>query len=111
MRRRRGNAPVARSIASFSFPPLAIDAIEAALALAACISVRDHLLDQRNRVLTAWNGSSVGSVGGKTRIDMRHEVEADQIEQAEHAGLRNAHRLADDGVGLLEVEPDLERLR
>ncbi len=52
----------------------------------------------------AWKGSSCGSARGEARIDMRHQIEADEVEQAEHAGLRNAHRLADDGVGLLDVE-------
>src|SRR3546814_14738387 len=42
-------------------------------------------------------------------IDLRHEVEPDEIEQAEHTSLRNAERSPHDGVGLLLREAALDR--
>ena len=39
---------------------------------------------------------------------MRHQVDADQVEQAEQAGGGEAHHLAGDRVGLLDGEPVIQ---
>ena len=41
---------------------------------------------------------------------MRLKIEADEIGEAEDAGLGNAHRLAHHRIGLLNGEPRLDRL-
>ena len=51
-----------------------------------------------------------GSVASSDVGDVRPEVDADQVEQAEDAGLREAERLAGDGVGLLDRQAEVDRL-
>ncbi len=41
--------------------------------------------------------------------DVAHQVDADQVVEPEHAGLRDAHRPAEHGIRLLGPEPHAER--
>ena len=40
---------------------------------------------------------------------MRAEIDADEVHQAENAGRGKAHRLAHDGIGFLDFQPEIER--
>ena len=83
--------------------------VEAALALTADRALRDHLRDQG--LLAAVGAQPVAGrqqpvhAGGH----FRDQVDADQIEQPEHAGLGDAHRAAQHGVGLLDGQAQLDR--
>ena len=39
---------------------------------------------------------------------MRHQVYADEVNEAENAGLGHAHRFADDGIGFLDRQAEVE---
>ncbi len=80
---------------------VALQAIKAALAFAPGVAVGDHLLDQIRHVEVLAHGV----VGVEQRIhadhDVRHQIDAHQIHQTEHAGLRDPQRPARHRVGLL----------
>ena len=77
---------------------------ETGAAFAAETVFGDHAGEQRRlRVIV------VDRIAGRRGVlqaaqDGRHQVDADEVQEAENAGRRNAERLADDGVRLLDVE-------
>ncbi len=89
----------------------AVDPVEAAATLAAGQALLDHAIEQRH--LAQQRPERV--VGRQRRlhagVDVRHQVEPDQVDQTEHAGLRDAERAPHRGVGLLHGEAAIHRLQ
>ena len=84
--------------------------VEAALALAAGIALRDHAGEQL-RLPVDVAVRVAGRQGVEERAaDIGHQVQTDQIDQPEHAGLRDAHGAADHGVGLFHGQAKVHRL-
>ena len=83
--------------------------VEAALALAADIAALDHLADERGFVVDRVEGIALRQRIPEAAPDQRHQVESDQIDQPEDAGLRHADGAAQHRVGLLHRHPALDR--
>ena len=83
--------------------------VEAALALAADIAALDHLADERGFVVNRAEGIALRQRIPEAAPDQRHQVEADQIDQPEYAGLWHADGAAQHRVGLLHRHPALDR--
>ena len=84
-------------------------AIITALALAACIAVGDHLLEQLRLLIDAAIGIIGAERGKQALADQRHQIEADQIDQPEHARAGDAHRAAADFVGFFNRQAQIHR--
>ena len=84
--------------------------VKPALALAARVAFGDHPLDQFR---LAVNGVERVLRRQRTRHagqHVRHQIEADQVEQPEHTGLGNAEWPADGGVGGFDIDAAVDRL-
>ena len=88
-----------------------IETIEAALALAADGALGDHAVDERHVADGRMERIVLAQGRAEARRDMRHEVEADEVDQSEDAGLGNAHRPSHDGIGLLDREAAVHRFQ
>ncbi len=86
-----------------------VEPIEAALALAAGIAFRDHPIDQRHFAHRVEIGIAFRQRGRQAVAEQRHEIDADEIDQAEDARLGHAHRRSADLVGLLDGQPLIHR--
>ena len=83
--------------------------VEAALALAPDIAALDHFVDERGLVVDRVEGIARRQRVPETPADQRHQVEADQIDQPEDAGLGHADGAAEQGVRLLHRHPVFHR--
>ena len=99
-------------IDDFLYPVAAaqIEAVKATLALAPGVAVGDHPRQQLGRTSQGVEGIVVGQRGCETRQDMRHQIEADQIEQPENAGSGNSGGPPEHGVGPLDADALAEGL-
>ena len=70
----------------------------------------DHVGDHRNLSANPVIGVVLGQCGGEVAVDQRQQVETDQVQQAEHAGLGNAERAAHHAVGLLDRQAAVDGL-
>ena len=82
--------------------------VEAALALAADVAALDHLVDERGLVVDRVEGVALRQGVAKAAADQRHQVEADQVDQTEDAGLGHADGAAQHRVGLLHRHAALD---
>ena len=100
-----------RQIDRLLYPPpaLAVEPVEAALALAAGVARLDHAPDEIVLAEIPDIGIVRRQAGDHAGGDLRHEIDADQVHQAEDAGPGHAHRPAADGVGLLDRQPQIHR--
>ena len=92
-----------------AFPARALGAgVEAALALPPGAALGDHPRDQR----VVAQAQHIGIVRRQGRLhagrDMRHQVDANQVEQPEDTGLRHADRPAHGGIGFLDGQAEVE---
>ena len=85
-----------------------VQAIEAALALTPRVTIGNHFADQRQLAVGGVEGIAGGQGRDHAGGDMGHQVQADQIHQAEDAGLGDTHGLADDSVGFLDLQPAVQ---
>ena len=89
---------------------LAPQAVEPALPLSAGVAVRDHPSDQLGHLHVA----SQRVVGREQRVhardDVRHEVDADEVDESEDAGLRDPDRRPERRIGLLHAQARPHRL-
>jgi hypothetical protein len=79
--------------------------VEASLALATGVAGFDHPRDQRRNLADLLKGIVGRQICHQAAADMRHQVEAHEIQQTEHPGLGDADGRAERGIGLLHVEP------
>ena len=81
-----------------------VEPVKAAFALTAGVAVFDHPAEKVRRLAQ----SVEGIVGGQRRLeagqDMRHQVEADQIEKPENTGPGNARGPPEYGIGFLDAD-------
>jgi hypothetical protein len=91
-----------------AFAALAVQAVEAALALAPRVALGDQMIEQRDIAFDRMVGVGLGQRRRHLMRDRAAEVESHQIQQPEHAGLGDAHGAAHDGVGLFDGQPALD---
>jgi hypothetical protein len=87
-----------------------VDAVEAALALAAGVAVLDHAAYQRHVAVHGVEGVGLRQQAGEARVDVRPEVDADEVDEAEDAGLRDAEGASHHGVGLFHRQSAVDRV-
>ena len=86
-----------------------LEPVKAALALAARIAVADHPFDQFGFAEDLMERILFGQRLGHAAEHVRHQVEADHVEQSEHPGLGDAQGPADDGVRFLDADLHIHR--
>ena len=88
----------------------AIQPVKSALTLAPGIASRNHPRDQRQIAIRGVKGVAGRQGSGQAGIDVRHEIEPHQVDEAEHTGFRDPHGLADDRIRLLDSQALLDGL-
>ena len=99
------------------FGPVITCHVETAKAFVAGIAVGDHCADHLVLAANGVEGVTFGKDAAKRGDDIDHQVDPDQVIEAEHARLRNAHGAAHQRIGLLDcqlvahglVDPGLQR--
>ncbi len=86
-----------------------VQAIKTAAGLATDPAALQQGLEQRRQVEQRHGRIAGRQLALHVARDVSQHVQAHQVDQAEHAGARQADRLAGDGVGLLDRQAQLQR--
>ena len=89
---------------------LAPQPVEPTPALSAGVAVRDHPADQIGHLHVAAQRVVRREERVHARDDVGHEVETDEVDESEDAGLRDADRRPQRGIRLLDAQPRPHRL-
>ncbi len=88
----------------------AIQAVETALAFAADVAAGNHLLDQGQLAVGRLERIARRQRLGEAGIDVRHQVQPDQIDEPEHARLRNTQMTSDGRIRFLDGNAGIQGL-
>ena len=105
--------PAGAPLAGFQIERLRLafdNRIKAALALVAGKALFDLRIDQIVFRAHLVKGIALRQDGAQRTHHIGHQIDADQIIETEGAGLGNAHRAAEDRIGILDVDTQFHRL-
>ena len=87
-----------------------IQPIEPANRLSPDQAALDHVRDHRDLSANSVIGVVFGQCRRQVAVDQRQQVETDQVQQSEHAGLGNAQRAAHHAVGFFDGQAAVDGL-